>query len=55
MIKRPRLRCIIAFSALLTGIGLLGGCGQTGPLYLPAEPSATEASTTEPVATSESE
>ena len=40
----------ICFVAMLLG-GLLAGCGQSGPLYLPGNPSAvqTEASRTTPV------
>ena len=29
-------------AALLLGAGLLAGCGQKGPLYLPADASETE-------------
>lgn len=30
-----RMRRHIVFAALLLGFGLLAGCGQKGPLYLP--------------------
>lgn len=33
-------RHVVSASLLLLGIGLLAGCGQKGPLYLPTRPAA---------------
>ncbi|HJR13732.1 MAG TPA: lipoprotein [Rhodanobacteraceae bacterium] len=38
-----RRRVVISASLLLLGTGLLAGCGQKGPLFLPTKP-ATAAS-----------
>lgn len=32
------MRHLLAIVALAAGLPQLGGCGQTGPLYLPQEP-----------------
>ena len=35
--------------ALIIGAGLLAGCGQTGPLYMPKKPPAKPAPSAKPV------
>ncbi|HEY9112394.1 MAG TPA: lipoprotein [Rhodanobacteraceae bacterium] len=35
-----RHRIVISASLLLLGAGLLAGCGQKGPLFLPTKPAA---------------
>ncbi|MGN6788273.1 MAG: LPS translocon maturation chaperone LptM [Rhodanobacteraceae bacterium] len=35
-----RRRVLVFASLLLLGIGVLAGCGQKGPLFLPAKPAA---------------
>ncbi|TAN02888.1 MAG: hypothetical protein EPN36_15380 [Rhodanobacteraceae bacterium] len=44
---------VVSASLLLLGFGLLAGCGQKGPLYLPTKPvaPAAAASTPAPAAT----
>lgn len=46
-IRQILLRSIslAAFTGSLGAVGALGGCGQTGPLYLPTEPAAAHRAT----------
>jgi len=51
--RMPRMRRHILSAALLLVVGLLAGCGQKGPLYLPTRAAApASASSTPATATS---
>lgn len=41
-----RRRIVVSASLLLLGTGLLAGCGQKGPLFLPTKPAAPASATT---------
>jgi len=41
LVSAPRLRLALA----AVGVGLLAGCGQKGPLFLPTEPAAAQRAT----------